>query len=332
MQFNYIEAFKKFLFHKTAIKVFKWTIMAFILWYLIGSLHNERQLGWRIYHEMQALVHRGTIVLLLIPVALVFLNWSLEAVKWQMLSLRIEKLTFRESLAGVLAGQSLAFVTPQSLGDYAGRVWNLKNSGRLEAIGAVLLGKWVQSIVTGMFGSLGLLCVLSRELSWTLNGTILAGIGACLVWVGLIFLLMNKRNRFIAFLQSILGKRLIKYINVVRFYRREEIVKIMLLATGRYLVFSLQFFMIIELFNPELMPSVILAGITWMFLIKSVMPAINIFTDLGVREMAVVYFFSYYEVNMAVIILASVLLWIFNILLPTFAGLFYVYRLKITNA
>ena len=306
--------------------------MVFIIWYLIWSLKKEHKLGVRIYREMEALMSRETVILLLIPIAMVFVNWSLEAIKWQMLSHKIEKLTFRESLAGVLAGQSLAFATPQSLGDYAGRIWNLKNSGRLGAIGAVLLGRWVQSIVTGMFGSLGLLLVLVRELSLTRPGAVFAAIGMLGVWGTLVFLLLNSRDRVIFFLEKVIGTRLTKYIHVVTLYQSGEILKIMLLTLGRYLVFTLQFFIIIKLFFLELNPLIILAGITWMFLIKSIMPAINIFTDLGVREMAVVYFFGYYEVDMAVIILASVLLWMLNILLPTFVGLFYVYGLKITRA
>ena len=332
MQFSYIGAFKKLLFHKTFIKVMKWVVMACILWYLVWKLGNERQLGLRVYHEMQALMGHKTAILLLIPVAMIFLNWSLEAIKWQTLSRKIEKLTFRKSLTGVLVGQSLAFVTPQSLGDYAGRVWNLKDSRRSEAIGAVLLGRWVQSMVTGIFGSLGLLYVMSRELSLTGPGGVATAICVLLMWATLVFLLMYKRDWFVFFLEKAFGRRLIKYVRIIKSYRPGEVLKVILLAVGRYIVFSLQFFIIIKLFGFELNTLVIIAGITWMFLIKSVMPAINIFTDLGVREMAVIYFFGYYEADLAVIILASVLLWILNILFPTFIGLFYVYRLKITNA
>lgn len=306
--------------------------MAFILWYLIWRLRGEHKLGVRIYLEIETLISQGTFILLLIPVAMVLMNWSLEAIKWQLLSDKVEKLTFRESLAGVLAGQSLAFATPQSLGDYAGRVLNLKASRRSEAIGAVLLGRWVQSMVTGIFGSLGLLLVLIRELSLSRPAGVAVGFFLIIFWGMLIFLLLNKRAWLVILMEKLLGARLIKYVQVIKSYRQQEILKIMWLGLGRYLVFSFQFFIILKLFDLELNTLVILAGITWMFLIKSVMPAINIFTDLGVREMAVVYFFGHYRADLAIIILASVLLWILNILLPTFIGLFYVYRLKITSA
>ncbi len=305
--------------------------MAFILWYIVWKLNEERQLGLRIYEELVFLMQQQNVFWLLIPAGMVFLNWSLEAVKWQMLAQKIEKLSFRNALAGVLVGQSLAFITPQSLGDYAGRIWNIKNRQRAEAIGAVLLGRWAQSMVTGMFGSLGLMFVLSRELTLSRSAVIIIAASILLFWFLLILALVNKRPGFILFLEKILGTKWVKYIEIIKAYRAAEILKIMAVTCARYLIFSLQFFIILKIFDFELNPLISIAGITWMFLMKSVLPAINIFTDLGVREMAVVYFFGYYQVDIAVIIVASVLLWILNILLPTFIGLFYVYRLKITN-
>src|SRR5690606_26996202 len=89
-------------------------------------------------------------LLLLLPF-LSFINWLLEAFKWQLLVSKIEKISLASGLRGVLTGLSLGFVTPHALGDYAGRIWQLKGKKRLESIGAVMLGRASQFFATFVF-------------------------------------------------------------------------------------------------------------------------------------------------------------------------------------
>ena len=49
-------------------------------------------------------------------------NWSLEAYKWGALVDRFQSLSFSKKLISVLMGLSIGFLTPNRIGDYAGRL------------------------------------------------------------------------------------------------------------------------------------------------------------------------------------------------------------------
>ena len=105
--------------------------------------------------------------------ALVPLNWGLEAWKWHRLARHLEPVTFGRSLRAVLVGLTLGFATPNRVGDYAGRILELK-SRRVSALGAVFLGRYCQLVATVLAGVAGLLYFL---LTFYLNGYPAAGLG-----------------------------------------------------------------------------------------------------------------------------------------------------------
>ncbi|MBC8085177.1 MAG: flippase-like domain-containing protein, partial [Hymenobacter sp.] len=95
---------------------------------------------------------RGPVLLAL---GLVPVNWGIEAWKWWRLARHLEPVSFRRSFRAVLVGLTLGFVTPNRVGDYAGRIIELK-SRRLDALGAVFLGRYAQLVVTVLAGTAGL--------------------------------------------------------------------------------------------------------------------------------------------------------------------------------
>ena len=62
---------------------------------------------------------------LLIALALVLANWSVEAVKWKFLIQRLEPITFTASLKSILAGISASLVTPNRAGEFIGKLFFL---------------------------------------------------------------------------------------------------------------------------------------------------------------------------------------------------------------
>ena len=101
------------------------------------------------------------------------------------------------------------------------------------------------------------------------------------------------------------------------------------LSVIRYLVFSFQFYLIVRIFQIDLSILLIFGGIAWMFFVKSVVPVLNIFTDLGVREVAIVYYFAPWNSMIPAIVLSSGILWIFNLFIPTLIGLTYFHQFKV---
>ena len=103
---------------------------------------------------MQKLLHAERLMGLFIVGLLIVVNWSLEAKKWQLLALRIEQISFVQSIKSVLAGLSLGFLAPSFLGDATAKVMSLQSKQRAKSLGAVILGGGIQFYVALCFGTM----------------------------------------------------------------------------------------------------------------------------------------------------------------------------------
>ena len=54
---------------------------------------------------------------------LALVNWGLEARKWQLLLLPIQKISFFRAYRSVLSGLALSLNTPNRMGEYGGRIF-----------------------------------------------------------------------------------------------------------------------------------------------------------------------------------------------------------------
>ncbi|GAB2538117.1 lysylphosphatidylglycerol synthase domain-containing protein [Spirosoma aerophilum] len=256
-------------------------------------------------------------------------NWGLEALKWQILLWRVNPIPFWAAYKGVLAGVSLGFALPAQLGDTAGRVMSLERN-RAGAIGASLMSGGMQFYVAIIFGTLAwlyhLMEVPERK---TQSGMLLLGVLLGLSLAGV--LLGATRQRVISFLASrSFGKRVSQYIRVAGEYTDREISLALGAAAVRYLIFSGQFYIAMQVVGLDIPPVRAFAGIGLVFLAKTITPAFNLLSDLGVREAASLWVFSPYGVEVSVVLTATLLLWFANVLTPVLVGLIWVYKLKLT--
>jgi len=303
--------------------LFAWVIKIGVLsmatWYLYIKLtHIDRSAVNVILNEVAN--HKTNWILCLIIMLMMPLNWFLEAMKWQVLARPFNQLTIRESLAGVLAGLSLAFVTPRALGDYAGKVLQLTNSKRLLALGNVFVGRIFQLSITLMFGLVSAFYLLEVPMWWNIAGF-------------LVFLVL-----LLFVIQSPFGLSLIQHARLVRVWSGplrqlsfSDYRKVFLFSLFRYVVFSFQFILALLLFQVSLPVQVLFLGVAWIFLLKSILPSFNFLSDLGIREFSALLFFSQFGVDEWSVVASSLFIWIINLLLPTFAGFPFVWRLKLFN-
>jgi len=295
-------------------------ILIFI--YLKISLHwtNSNWQKWDdIYENIQA--NWALIVLsgLLMPV-----NLGLEALKWRLIASEVEKISFKQAFIGVLTGLSIGFITPHALGDYLGRVWQLRNSNRLRSIGGILIGRMMQSVVTLMFGLLGLAIIPDQ---FSLRGYDLIII--YLLGALLIFVLFYKPSVFLKIFNFRILRQFKKYFQVVEDYSSKAKWIIFLLSFLRYLVFGTQFIIIMYYFGVEGGFEVLAAGVTLIFLAQSIYPSFNFLSDLGIRQVAAYAVFTIVGGDVFTVLLASLLLWAINILIPSIIGSFYILSIKI---
>jgi uncharacterized membrane protein YbhN (UPF0104 family) len=134
--------------------------------YLLGPLLFIG-LSWFIYKEIKkqpnlaevfsAFQSVNGIVYLLGVLVLMFVNWSLEAVKWKLLVHGIQPISFFKSFKAVLSGISFTLIAPNRMGEYLGRVMYMKDGNRLKTISMTVAGSISQLIITLLMGVAGLL-------------------------------------------------------------------------------------------------------------------------------------------------------------------------------
>lgn len=305
----------------------KIVVFAVLLTYIVHVI-QQQPFDWStVQTQLRAVSHPeqwGVSLLLLTPV-----NWGLEALKWQILLRRVESVRFWEACKGVLAGVSLGFAMPAQLGDTTGRVLSLRTN-RAGGIGASLVSGGMQFYVSIVFGAVAWAyhLMLVPERSHTAGRWLLVLL-ASLSLGGIGFGLARKQLVRYASGRPAL-QRFADYWAVAGLYSDREIGLALGVAALRYLVFSLQFYLAMRVVGLILPPTVAASGIGLVFLAKTITPAFNLLSDLGVREAASLWVFSPFAVSVPVLLTVTLTLWVANVLIPVLVGLIWVWKLKLT--
>src|SRR6187401_444099 len=101
---------------------------------------------------------------------LMFMNWSLEALKWKISVQGVQPVSFFKSLKAIFSGVSFSVTTPNRTGEYLGRVLYMDDGNRLRVISLTILGSISQLMVTVFFGLLGLLILETDITKMNLSG------------------------------------------------------------------------------------------------------------------------------------------------------------------
>jgi uncharacterized membrane protein YbhN (UPF0104 family) len=325
MQYNHIFNLKKARYISVLPMLIKLLIFGFVGAYMIYVVRNKQNFGTE-YKSMALDITAPYGYLLLVPIILFIFNWAVEAVKWQYLSREIEKLSFLKAFRGILTGVTLGFATPFHLGDYVGRILQLESSERAKGLGAVFLSRIAQFYITLVCGSTSLLYFIFKVENFDnlFNGVIIFFV----VITNILFIaLLLFHNTLLYIIKEIrIFKRVYKYFEIITHYTFNEISYVLFLSFIRYVIFSSQFVIILFFFGVSRDIGILILGVNFIFLAKSVIPT---FFDLGVRETSAVYFFEHFIDHTDKVIFASLSLWAINILLPALIGMFLIFRIKI---
>lgn len=263
-----------------------------------------------------------TVLILLVP-----LNWALESAKWQHLAQKAVRISFQEAFRSTLTGLAVGVAVPAQLGDTIGRITSLRSKSRLRTLGAALVSNGIQFYVSILGGAAcwfwrGGTLGFSRELSWAISGLLVA-ILAGGVALGLFRqTLLNWRSKYPW------AAKLKKNLAVVRRYSGLELSTALGIGMARYLVFVAQFTLILVLIELPISVLDTVSCVGLIFLVKTLLPAINAIGDLGLREFTALYVFAPYHLASEKIMAATFLIWFINILAPLLVGIFFIWKFK----
>jgi hypothetical protein len=250
------------------------------------------------------------LVLFLMP-----LNWCFEWLKWkEVVRFSGDKPTSQQRYHSFWAGIVSGMLTPNMLGNFLGRIYYFKRTVRFIITYLTLLGSFSQFLITILFGGLALVFLNKIPFGYSLDQlrfVLLCGIFVALVgyfFAEYIVLKRRTRTRIIEKIQEN---------GTVTIFKIRSLV----FSLFRHLVFTAQFVLMLHAFGASfswtlvlwvwqvylwvtMSPSLILGKV---FIRDSIAVVVLMHADLGLEPMS--------------ILIASFLIWVINLLLPTLLAL-----------
>lgn len=262
--------------------------------------------------------------LLLLVILMIPFNWLLESVKWKILIEGVERISLKRSLYSVLAGLTTGVFSPGRVGEFIGRVLLLEPQSRRKASALWAVGAVTTTIVICLIGvpALFLFVKSGKEIDLLQNFSVtyylLIALSSVLFLILLYFMIPHIGNflsrRFSGYFSSFFD--MLKKIALLR------LMNILVVSLLRYMVFCLQFWIMLGFFGVELSAGEACIGIFTSYLFITFLPSVFL-TEATVKSSVFVLVLSAFSGNSVAIIGASMLLWILNLAIPTLFGVLF---------
>ncbi|MEO8962882.1 MAG: lysylphosphatidylglycerol synthase domain-containing protein [Ginsengibacter sp.] len=267
-------------------------------------------------------------------ILLAFFNWGFEARKWQVLLKPLQNMSFFRAYKSVLSGLALSLNTPNRMGEYGGRILYVKEGSRIKAIALSIAGSISQLILTLAMGCGGLVYLLFFQSMHT--GAVM---GLPAFWIR-IFLFISTVTVSIlivfffrlAWLIRLIEKipsahKLITYINVLEDFTPKLLLRLLSLSLFRYLVFVIQYILLLQVLEVEIFWIDAFWIITILFLVLAMVPSFAI-ADLGIRGKFSTELLCIYSANTIGILGTTFGIWYINLFIPALAGSIFILGIK----
>ncbi|MBL7890950.1 MAG: flippase-like domain-containing protein [Bacteroidia bacterium] len=311
---------KNTISYKVISLFIKALILFFALFYIVSKMINEEDVM-----HFEARFLEANKLYIVIVVLLMFINWGLEALKWQYLIRSLEKISFFNSLIAVFSGVTVSIFMPNRVGEFAGRIFYLEEADKVSAILKNFLGSLIQLSITLILGVIALYIgslngifntndlISSRNDYWLLLMGVLI-----LLLIGLILLRKFKHR---------LSNKFRYYLDVFNDMSFAEGLYVFALSSLRYAVFLIQYYLLLVAFGIEIDFWLAAGLIALNFFIQSFIPSFAL-TEVFTRGATAVYLFAGFTNDSAAILAVSFLLWLINLALPAIIGAVFVWRMK----
>lgn len=262
--------------------------------------------------------------------ALMFINWGIETMKWRISVQSVQHLPFFKAFRAVLSGVSFSVSTPNRIGEYLGRMLYMNEGNRLKTISITIVGSISQLIITLGMGLAGLIFIRKEietaQLASSLWMEVLIyGTAAVLMAVLLFYF---RLSWLIKWVDRLPGSKKFSYlIEALENFHAWLLLRLLFLSALRYLVFIVQYYFLFSMFGVE---------ITWMqacwavsisFLVLAVIPTFAI-AELGLRGEVSLKLIGLFSANHLGILVSTVTIWLVNLVIPAVAGSLFILGIR----
>ena len=287
---------------------------------------TEFQTIWLSLTNNSAHMWLMVLVVLLMPV-----NWGIEAFKWKKMIDRIQRISFRHAFMAIFLGTTVSFFTPNRVGEFAGRILMLPGNDKIRPTLVTILCSMAQLTVTLLMGLFSFIFYFKILFAPTeLNIYLLL---CSLVFIsGVIILILFLNSHLLtAFLKRFkLTNHFHRYTRVFSYFSSKQLAFALLLSFTRYIIFSLQFYIVLIVLSVDIPLWPFLEMIALTYLAIAIVPTFAL-SEIGVRGSAAIYFIGTLSSNTAGIASASFIIWAINIVTPALLGSLFLYNLKFSE-
>ncbi len=248
---------------------------------------------------------------------LTFFNWFFEILKWQTLVTPIKKISFKNAFEQSLGALTASLFTPNRIGEYGAKAIYYTSNYRKRILLINLLGNMMQMFATVVFGVIGLCLFIAR---YPININYYKSVQFLLIGLLVIVLVgfALQKTKF-----TIKGFSLKKVKRFILGFPKKSSITALFLSIFRYLIFSFQFYLLLQFFKVDISYFNAMTVITSMYLLASVIPSIFIF-DVIIKGSVAIYLFSIIGINEITILSSITIMWLLNFVLPSIFGSYYV--------
>ena len=309
---------------------------AFLIW-----------LSWDVYHQITAekdlslqwnsfllnISQKGIYPLLQI-LFLMLLQWFLESIKWKILLKDIVSLHWLTAFRSILSGITVSVVTPNRLGEFAGRVVHLPNGTRLEGTAFTFMGNLAQLIITCLAGSICLYAGYDQLKGMLNDAELVYSVDLLLILAPLATIVLLLVYFSSSWLLSKLGhwkllRAFSSHLLVLARTSAPRLTGVLVLSILRYAIFILQYMIVFRFVGLTSSWMILTVGICVMLLWLSIVPTFS-FMEMGVRwQFALLLFPATGAIPLAIPI-AVTIIWLVNFIIPALLGALVFLRIKST--
>ncbi len=321
--YNYLRSLNK------NIKIFfNYVLGPLVFCLLIYSIYRQiqRHPDWQhSLEEIKKAFDSAASLKLIGVLGLMIVNWGIEARKWQVVIRHLQPISFFRSFKATLSGTTLAFFTPNRMGEYVGRAWYIEPGNRLKAVSLTIVCSMGQLLVTLIIGVAGLIYIRSaaksveqgQSIVFWIDAVLYASIAAAIL-LTLLYFRLAWLVKWIERIPRI--DRFVNHIRVLDNFNATILLRILSLSLTRYLVFIAQYYLLFQVFDVRLSAAQVFWSISVVFLVLAIVPTIALITELGVRWKVSLELVQLFSNNLVGILATSLMIWIINLVIPALIG------------
>jgi len=266
---------------------------------------------------------------------LMCINWALEARKWQVLVKTIQNVSYLTAIKSVLSGLSFSLFVPNGVGDFFGRMAYMNEGNRLRSLAVTSVGGMGQMLVTLVAGLTGLIYLQNATWLQSAQPNGFAGlwvkgvtyiIAICTAILGFLYYQLSALTKLAEKIPFVYKYKYL--IETVEGFHWKLLTRVLALAVIRFVVFVVQYLLMLHIFNVQINPVDAACTTCVMFLVLAILPTIPV-ADIGVRGQTGLQLFGILSKNTSGIVFTAAGIWLLNIIIPAIAGTLFVLSIKI---